>query len=165
MPHRPMPDVRRDRLVDRAIARPAPRRGDSGVTLIEMMVVLVIIGIVAALIVPNVIGRPDEARRAVAEADIRSIAASLEIFRLDNRRYPTVDEGLQALVTRPADAPGWAEGGYLPGLPVDPWGAAYLYATPGEAADYDLVSYGADGVPGGEGVDADLNSRAGAAGG
>ena len=137
------------------------RRRDSGVTLIEMMVVLVIIGIVAALIVPNVIGRPDEARRAVAEADIRSIAASLEIYRLDNRQYPTTEDGLQALVTRPADAPAWAEGGYLPVLPVDPWGMAYLYTSPGETADYDLLTLGADKAPGGEGVNADLRSRPG----
>ena len=106
------------------------RRADAGVTLIEMMVVLVIIGIVAALIVPNVIGRPDEARRAVAVADLRTIAASLEIYRLDNRSYPTTLQGLAALSAKPTDPPepaNWVEGGYLPTVPMDPWGAVYIY--------------------------------------
>lgn len=132
---------------------------DSGVTLIEMMVVLVIIAIVAALIVPNVIGRPDEARMTVARTDVRTIAASLEMYRLDNRSYPATAQGLEALVTRPTSAPAppnWASGGYLPQLPVDPWGNPYVYRAPGEAGPYDLLSLGADGQPGGEGVDADI---------
>lgn len=141
------------------------RRGDSGVTLIEMMVVLVIIGIVAALVVPNVIGRPDEARVAVAGADLRSVAAGLEMYRLDNRAYPTTEQGLQALTTRPTLQPvpvNWVEGGYLPQPPVDPWGNAYLYRSPAESGPYELISHGADGAPGGEGVDADI--RHGSAG-
>ena len=142
------------------------RSADAGVTLIEMMVVLVIIGIVAALIVPNVIGRPDEARRAVAVADLRTIAASLEIYRLDNRSYPTTLQGLSALSAKPTDPPepaNWAQGGYLPNVPIDPWGAAYLYKQPGDNAAYDLLTYGADGAPGGEGTEADIsNSGAGA---
>ena len=133
----------------------------SGVTLIEMMVVLVIIGIVAALIVPNVIGRPDEARRAVAVADLRTIAASLEIYRLDNRVYPTTLQGLAALAQPPVDPPAavnWAEGGYLPMVPMDPWGAAYIYKQPGDDAAFDLLTYGADGTPGGEGTAADIST-------
>ena len=149
-----------------ALSRNGPRTrrsADSGVTLIEMMVVLVIIGIVAALIVPNVIGRPDEARRAVAAADLRTIAASLEIYRLDNRAYPTTLQGLAALAAKPADLPlasNWAEGGYLPVVPMDPWGAAYVYKQPGDNAAFDLLTYGADGMPGGEGAAADLSTFA-----
>ncbi len=140
--------------------RQMPRRnGDSGVTLIEMMIVLVIIGIVAALVVPNVIGRPDEARVAVANADLRTISASLEMYRLDNRAYPTAAQGLAALSQMPTDAPlplNWVAGGYLPQVPSDPWGNPYLYSIQGTAGGYTLVSLGADGQPGGDGVDADV---------
>jgi general secretion pathway protein G len=142
-------------------ARTAARGRESGVTLIEMMVVLVIIAIVAALIVPNVIGRPDEARVTVARTDVRTIAASLEMYRLDNRVYPATSQGLEALVTRPASQPqppNWASGGYLPQVPVDPWGNAYIYRAPGTDRPYDLISLGADGEPGGEGVDADITN-------
>lgn len=148
-----------------------PRQGrarNAGVTLIEMMVVLVIIGIVAALVVPNVIGRPDEARVAVATADLRTIAASLEMYRLDNRSYPSTEQGLSALTARPVVAPvpaNWMAGGYLPNLPQDPWGNAYLYAAPGAAGPYELASFGADGQPGGDGVDADIAYGAGLASG
>ena len=140
------------------------RRRDSGVTLIEMMVVLVIIGIVAALVVPNVIGRPDEARVAVAGADLRSVAASLEMYRLDNRTYPTTEQGLAALTERPSVQPvplNWVEGGYLPTPPIDPWGNPYIYTSPAEDGPYALISYGADGLPGGEGADADIQHGAG----
>lgn len=144
-----------------------PRRvRDSGVTLIEMMVVLVIIGIVAALIVPNVIGRPDEARVAVATADLRTVAASLEMYRLDNRSYPTTEQGLSALTSRPVASPvpqNWMSGGYLPNLPIDPWDNEYLYSSPAEAGAYELVSLGADGEAGGEGVDADIRYGPGVA--
>ncbi|MFO1143482.1 MAG: type II secretion system major pseudopilin GspG [Amaricoccus sp.] len=143
--------------------RPAgrrPRRApDSGVTLIEMMVVLVIIAIVAALVVPNVIGRPDEARVTAARTDVKTIAATLEMYRLDNHSYPTTAQGLQALVTRPTSPPlppNWAASGYLPQVPSDPWGRPYVYRSPGQGKPYDLVSLGADGKPGGEGVDADI---------
>jgi general secretion pathway protein G len=142
------------------------RCGQSGVTLIEMMIVLVIIGIVAALVVPNVIGRPDEARVAVANADLRTIAASLEMYRLDNRSYPTETQGLAALTAMPSEPPlppNWVAGGYLPQLPLDPWGQAYVYARPSGAGGYELVSLGADGQPGGEGVNADLRYGAGLA--
>lgn len=149
----------------------ARRSPDAGVTLIEMMVVLVIIGIVAALVVPNVIGRPDEARVAVAGADLRTVAASLEMYRLDNRSYPTTAQGLAALTVRPFEAPlpqNWAEGGYLPNLPQDPWGNDYVYQSPANDRPYQLMSLGADGAPGGDGVDADIslgrNDLAGSAG-
>lgn len=141
----------------------ADRDAESGVTLIEMMVVLVIIAIVAALVVPNVIGRPDEARVTVARTDIRTIASSLEMYRLDNRTYPGTAQGLQALVTRPTSPPvppNWASGGYLAQVPVDPWGNPYAYRSPGEAAPYEILSLGADGQPGGEGVDADITHGA-----
>ena len=146
--------------------RPAPppaRHPEAGVTLIEMMVVLVIIAIVAGLIVPNVIGRPDEARATVARTDLRTIAASLEMYRLDNRAYPTTAQGLAALIERPASPPiptNWSEGGYLAQLPTDPWGNPYVYGAPGDSGAYDLASLGADGQPGGEGLDADILSGA-----
>jgi general secretion pathway protein G len=145
-------------------ARQKTRTRDAGVTLIEMMVVLVIIGIVAALVVPNVIGRPDEARVAVATTDLRTIAASLEMYRLDNRTYPSTEQGLSALTARPVTAPvpaNWTAGGYLPDLPVDPWGNPYGYSAPAESGPYEIRSFGADGAPGGDGVDADLRHGAG----
>lgn len=139
----------------------AKRSGDMGVTLIEMMVVLVIIAIIAALIVPNVIGRPDEARVVVAKSDIQTLAAALELYRLDARSYPTTEQGLDALVHRPVLAPvpeSWAEGGYLGNLPQDPWGNSYIYVSPGRSSGFDLMSLGADGAAAGEGVNADLTN-------
>jgi len=143
--------------------RPASHRsrrdGEAGVTLIEMMVVLVIIALVAAIIVPNVIGRPDEARVTVAQSDIRAVGSALELYRLDNRTYPTTAQGLQALAVRPTAPPeprNWVAGGYLTAVPVDPWGNDYIYVSPGANGGFDLVSLGADGAPGGDGVAADL---------
>lgn len=127
-----------------------------------MMVVLAIIAIVAALIVPNVIGRPDEARVTVAGTDLRTISSALEMYRLDNRTYPTTSQGLAALVTKPTvppEPPNWHQGGYLPQVPTDPWGTPYLYRSPGEQRAFDLLSYGADGKPGGSGMDADIDIR------
>ncbi len=147
------------RRIDRPAGSAVRRDRESGVTLIEMMVVLVIIAIVAALIVPNVIGRPDEARVTVARTDVRTIASSLEMYRLDNRTYPPTTRGLEALVARPVSPPApinWAPGGYLGQLPLDPWGNPYVYRSPGEASAFELRSLGADGQPGGEGVDADI---------
>lgn len=146
--------------------RRSTRNPDSGVTLIEMMVVLVIIGIVAALVVPQVIDRPDQARVAVAGADLRTIASSLEMYRLDNRTYPTTAQGLAALSAPPTQAPlpvNWAPGGYLPDIPADPWGSPYVYQAPGRNGPYELMSLGADGAPGGEGLDADIRHGPGIA--
>jgi len=132
------------------------------VTLIEMMIVLVIIAVVAAMVVPNVIGRPDEARATVARTDIRAIASALELYRLDNKVYPTSAQSLRALSSRPTSPPvptNWVIGGYLPDVPQDPWGNPYLYRSPGRNGAYDLVSFGADGKPGGTGIDADISNN------
>lgn len=136
------------------------RNAEAGVTLIEMMVVLVMISVVAALIVPNVIGRPDEARVAVAETDMRTVASALQLYRLDNGAYPTTAQGLQALAERPVSPPlprTWPSGGYLADVPMDPWGTPYVYRA--EGSDFELVSLGADAAPGGDGVNADIPLR------
>lgn len=127
-----------------------------------MIVVLAIIALVAVLIVPNVIGRPDEARVTVAKTDLKTISAALRLYRLDNGDYPTTEQGLAALVNRPTAPPepmNWTGDGYLPEAPVDPWGRPYVYRSPGQAGRFDLLSYGKDGKPGGEGLDADLTDR------
>ncbi len=132
---------------------------DSGITLIEMIVVLAIIAVVAGLIIPNVIGRPDEARVTVATADMQSISSALKMYRLDNKTYPTTTQGLSALVDKPASAPvpqNWHAEGYLGQAPTDPWGNPYVYRSPGAASPFDLKSLGADGKQGGEGLNADL---------
>ncbi len=132
-------------------------------TLLEMMVVLVIMAVVAALIVPNVMGRPDEARVTVARTDLRTISSALELYRLDNHTYPTSSQGLAALVTKPVSPPvpeNWVVDGYLASLPSDPWGHAYLYRSPSQSGGgYDLVSLGADGREGGSGVAADISKE------
>lgn len=133
----------------------------SGFTLIEVMVVIVILGILAALIVPKVMSRPDEARIIAAKQDIASIAQALKLYKLDNMRYPTTEQGLQALVkkpTLPPEPPNWKGNGYLERLPKDPWGNPYQYLQPGLHGDFDLLSLGADGASGGEGNDADIGS-------
>ncbi len=130
-----------------------------GFTLIELMVVLVIIGILAALIVPNVLGRADDARAMAARTDVNNILQALKMYKLDNQRYPTAEQGLAALVTRPAAAPvpaNWKP--YLEKLPNDPWNAPYLYLNPGLHGEVDVLSFGADGQAGGEGKDADVGS-------
>ncbi|WP_299918951.1 type II secretion system major pseudopilin GspG [uncultured Roseobacter sp.] len=135
------------------------RSGNAGVTLIEMMVVLVMISVVAAIIVPNVISRPDEARASVAQTDLRSIASALELYRLDNQTYPTTTQGLAALVEAPISPPlprNWAQGGYLTSLPQDPWGNAYVYQSPGTVGGFDLMSLGSDGAAGGDGPASDI---------
>lgn len=135
-------------------------RQQAGFTLIEIMVVVVIIGILAALVVPKVMGRPDQAKVTVARGDLKAIASALEMYRLDNRRYPDTQQGLEALVQRPPNgADNWNPEGYLGRLPVDPWGKPYLYLAPGSKGGYDLWSYGADGREGGDALDADLDSR------
>jgi len=132
-----------------------------GFTLIEVMVVVVILAILAALIVPKIMSRPDEARVVAARQDISTIMQSLRLYRLDNLRYPTSEQGLAALVTPPAIAPlppNWKTGGYLERLPKDPWGNPYQFLNPGIRGEIDIFSFGADGVAGGQGTDADVGS-------
>ena len=132
--------------------------GDAGLTLVEMIVVLAIIALVAALIVPNVIGRPDQARVTTAGTDLRTIGAALKMYRLDNGDYPTTAQGLKALVEKPAVSPipsNWSAEGYLPQMPVDPWGNPYVYTAPAPGG-FALKSFGKDGKQGGEGLDADI---------
>ena len=137
------------------------RRRIRAFTLIEVMVVIAILAVLAALIVPKVMSRPDEARVVAARQDIASLLQALKLYRLDNLRYPTTDQGLAALVTRPTLAPvppNWKPGGYLERLPRDPWGNPYQYLSPGLRGEVDVFSFGADGVAGGEGFDADIGS-------
>jgi general secretion pathway protein G len=136
-------------------------REQCGFTLLEVMVVVVILGILAALVVPKIISRPDEARVIAAKQDIASVMQALKLYRLDNQRYPTTEQGLQALVAQPTTAPlplNWKAGGYVERLPKDPWGNAYQYLNPGIHGEIDIFSFGADGAPGGEGNDADIGS-------
>ncbi|MDH3318522.1 MAG: type II secretion system major pseudopilin GspG [Betaproteobacteria bacterium] len=135
--------------------------GARGFTLIEIMVVVVILAILAALIVPRVMSRPDEARVIAAQQDIRSIVQALKLYRLDNMRYPTTEQGLAALVkapTVPPLAPNWKSGGYLERLPTDPWRYPYQYLNPGIHGEIDVFSFGADRIAGGDGFDADIGS-------
>lgn len=132
-----------------------------GFTLIEIMVVVVILGILAALVAPNVIRRVDDANVLKARQDIRAYETALNLFRLDNFRYPTTDQGLEALVRQPNDPSirNWKPGGYIDGLRKDPWGNDYLYINPGtRGREYDLYTFGADGQEGGEGIDADIGN-------
>jgi len=134
-----------------------------GFTLIEIMVVMVILGILAGLIIPRIMGRPEEARRTKARIQIESIETALKLYKLDNGSYPTTEQGLQALVEPPSVgrlASAWREGGYLEKgrVPKDPWDHEYVYLCPGIHGDLDLVSYGADGETGGEGKDMDINN-------
>lgn len=132
-----------------------------GFTLIEVMVVIVILGILAALVVPKVMSRPDEARVVAARHDLGALMQALKLYRLDNRRYPATEQGLQALVARPTQAPvpdNWKAGGYVEKLPLDPWGKPYQYLNPGLRGEIDVFSLGADGAPGGEGLDADIGN-------
>ena len=136
-------------------------KNSGGFTLIEIMIVIVIIGILGAFIVPKIMGRPDEARIIAAKQDISSISQALKLYRLDNMRYPSTEQGLQALVKKPTVGqipPNWKGNGYLERLPSDPWKQPYQYLQPGLHGDFDVMSYGADGAPGGEGSDADIGS-------
>lgn len=136
------------------------RRGlSAGFTLIELMVVLVIIGVLAALIVPNVLDRAEDARATAARTDVNNLMQALKLYKLDNQRYPTAAQGLQALLTKPSEGPipgNWKH--YLDKLPNDPWGRAYQYLNPGVKGEVDVLSFGADGQAGGEGKNADIGS-------
>jgi general secretion pathway protein G len=133
----------------------------SGFTLIEIMVVVVIMGILAALIVPKLMGRTDDARIIAAKQDIATVMQGLKLYKLDNQRYPTTEQGLQALINKPTTGPaanGWKAGGYLDKLPKDPWGNPYQLLSPGLKGEVDVFSLGADGQPGGTENDADIGS-------
>ncbi|MGR8921201.1 MAG: type II secretion system major pseudopilin GspG [Gammaproteobacteria bacterium] len=138
-----------------------PRPAGAGFTLIEVMVVVVILGILAAIVVPRIMSRPDEARVVRAAQDVRAIGAALDLYKLDNLSYPTTEQGLEALVRQPAELPPGARykaDGYLGAVPKDPWGSDYQYLSPGQHGSYDLYSHGADGIPGGAGFDADIGN-------
>lgn len=135
----------------------------SGFTLIEILIVVVIIGILATVIIPNVLDRPEEARRTKAATDIKSIEQALLLYKLDNGFYPTTEQGLIALIEKPTVGKipkRWRSNGYLraKSVPKDPWGTQYQFISPGDNGDYDLISYGQDGRKGGEGDDADINN-------
>ncbi len=131
-----------------------------GFTLIEIMVVVIIIGLLAAIVAPNVIGNIDKANQTRAAADIRRIDEQMKFFYYDNSRFPTTEQGIEALVTQPNDPNirNWRSGGYLESMPMDPWGNPYLYLYPGNNREFDVYSLGRDGRPGGEGYDADIGN-------
>ena len=136
---------------------------NKGFSFIELMVVVIILGILAGMIVPRYMGRTDDAKIVKARMDISAIETSLKLYRLDNGFYPTTEQGLRALIEQPTTEPvpvKWSENGYLDKrtVPKDPWGREYLYLCPGVNGDYDILSYGADGAPGGEGKDQDIKS-------
>ena len=136
-------------------------RKNDGFTLIELLVVILILSLLAAIVAPRILGRTDEARKTAAQVQIKQLEGALNLFRLDNGFYPTTEQGLEALVTKPNISPiplKWREGGYIPKVPVDPWGKPFVYLSPGTHGELDLVSYGAEGEPGGEGKDEDIQS-------
>ncbi len=139
------------------------KRDSRGFTLIEIMVVIIILGILAVYIGPKILGRPGQAKQVKAQVDISALETALKLYKLDNGGYPATEQGLIALVEKPetGNVPKkWKEGGYLEKskVPKDPWGNDFVYLSPGVHGDYDIISYGADGVPGGEGEDKDINS-------
>jgi len=148
-------------LSSERIRRGARLLPHKGFTLIEIMVVIVILGVLAALIVPKVMSRPDEARVVAAKQDIATLSQALKLYRLDNKAYPSTEQGLAALAGKPVLPPipdNWKTGGYVERLPADPWGKPYQYLNPGVHDEIDVFSFGADGVPGGAGTDADIGS-------
>lgn len=137
-------------------------KNNSGFTLIEVMVVVIILGILATFVVPKLVGRTDDAKIVKAKVDIQAMETALKLYKLDNGVYPTTDQGIEALISQPetGEASNWREGGYLDQkkIPKDPWGNPYIYLSPGLHGDYDIVSYGADKMPGGEKENSDINS-------
>lgn len=133
---------------------------EAGFTLIELLVVLLILGLLATIVMPRLFGRAEEAKITAAKVQIRTLEDALHQYEVDNGGYPTTEDGLDALVKAPSTATHWREGGYLEkgAVPKDPWGNPYVYLSPGTHGDYDLVSYGADGAPGGEGKFKDVTS-------
>lgn len=145
------------------IPKKVNRTAQAGFTLIELMVVIVILGILAGLIVPRIMGRPDEAKQLKARMLIESLETALKLYKLDNGVYPSTEQGLEALIARPDTSPvakNWRKDGYIEKgkLPRDPWGNGFIYLSPGTHGDFDILSYGADGVSGGEGFNADISS-------
>jgi general secretion pathway protein G len=137
------------------------RKKEEGFTLIEIMVVVIILSLLAGIIIPRIAGRPEEARRSKALVQIKQLEGALNLFKIDSGFYPSTEQGLEALVTAPdtGEVPrGFKEGGYMKKVPADPWGNPYIYLSPGEQDEFDLVSYGSDGEEGGEGKDADVES-------
>jgi len=134
---------------------------ESGFTLIEILVVVVILGILATIIVPRLMDQPDRARVTKAQQDIQALTTGLNLYKLDNFTYPSTDQGLEALIRAPQGAPearNWKEGGYIDRLPADPWGNQYLFLNPGVHGAIDIYSQGADGSPGGEGINTDIGN-------
>lgn len=129
-----------------------------GFTLVEVLVVVVILGVLAAVIVPRVMDRPDEARKVRAAQDVAAIVSALNMYRLDNYSYPSSEQGLRALAEKPLGADNWRDGGYLSRVPKDPWNREYLYQNPGQHGEIDVWTYGADGQPGGERANGDVGN-------
>jgi len=134
------------------------KKSQTGFTLIEVMVVVVILGILAAVVVTKVADRPDEAKLVKVKQDILTFESALNLYKLDNDIYPTSEEGLEALVEKPANARNWKQGGYVARLQNDPWNTPYQYLSPGENSQIDIYSFGADKQPGGEGINADVGN-------
>ncbi|WKZ34088.1 MAG: type II secretion system major pseudopilin GspG [Thermodesulfobacteriota bacterium] len=138
-------------------------RNSKGFTLIELLIVIAILGTLAAIIAPRIVGRTDEARVVEAKVQMQNLETALRLFRLDNGFYPSTEQGLEALVRKPESGripAKWRDGGYLEKkkVPNDPWGSPFIYASPGQSGDYDIISWGADGARDGEGFDADIRS-------
>jgi general secretion pathway protein G len=136
------------------------RTTSRGFTLIEIMVVMVILGLLVAIVAPNIMGRSDQAKVTIAATQLKNIQSALDLYRLDNSQYPSTQQGLEALVSKPSGSPepkNWNPDGYLKSVPEDPWGAAFQYISPGSEGPYDLYSYGSDGREGGDGDAADIS--------
>ncbi|WP_269466073.1 type II secretion system major pseudopilin GspG [Marinobacter salinus] len=136
------------------------RKDSRGFTLIEIMVVMVILGLLVAIVAPNIMGRSDQAKVTIAETQLKNIQSALDLYRLDNSQYPSTQQGLEALVSKPSGSPepkNWNPDGYLKSVPEDPWGAEFQYISPGSEGAYDLYSYGSDGQEGGDGDASDIS--------